>query len=112
MQALLVKITPDSQTIVVDDTDPKPLTTIEELMEELPDNTPRFVLLSYPIELSDGRKKFPYVLLYYRPATSGQTNNMAYAGAVELVRNEAGVNKVIEIEDPEDLEEIEDKIKD
>lgn len=112
MQALIVKITPDSQTIVVEDSDPKPITNFEELGEELPDNSPRFVVLSYPIELSDGRKKYPYVLVYYRPATSGQKNNMAYAGAVELVRNETGVNKVIELEDIEDLDEIEEKIRD
>lgn len=93
---------------MIDDTsEASHITTIEDLTEELPDNTPRFVVLSYPIEHSDGRKSTPFVLLYYRPPTSTQNNRMLYAGAVEMVRHEAGVGKVIEIEETEELEEIE-----
>lgn len=36
---------------------------------------------------------------------------MSYAGAVELVRSTAEVNRVLEISDAEDLQEIEDKLK-
>lgn len=35
---------------------------------------------------------------------------MLYAGAKELMRNTAEVGKVLEIESPEDLEEIEGKL--
>ncbi|PVH17423.1 40S ribosomal protein S13 [Candidozyma duobushaemuli] len=71
----------------------EPIDNIEELIEELPDNSPRYVLLSYPIKLSDGRVKSPFVLLYWRPPTTGQENKMLYAGAVELFREKAGVAK-------------------
>jgi len=37
---------------------------------------------------------------------------MTYAGAKELMRNTAEVGKIIEIESPEDLETIEEKLKD
>lgn len=36
---------------------------------------------------------------------------MLYAGAKELMRNTAEVNKIIEIESAEDLDDIEDKLK-
>lgn len=84
---------------------------IEELTEELPDNSPRFVVLSYPFKLSDGRLKTPLVLLYWRPPTCGQESKMLYAGSVELMREKAGVAKVIEISDEEDFEDLEDQLK-
>jgi hypothetical protein len=36
---------------------------------------------------------------------------MSYAGAVELFRSTAEVNRVLEISDSEDLQEIEEKLK-
>jgi hypothetical protein len=36
---------------------------------------------------------------------------MSYAGAVELMRGTAEVNRVIEISEAEDLQEIEEKLK-
>lgn len=87
-----------------------PITTIEDLADSLPDNSPRFVILSCPIT-TDGRLKVPYVLLYWIPQTCGQQSRMLYAGAVELARDKAGVNKLIKIEDEEELEELEDQLK-
>lgn len=48
----------------------------------------------------------PYVLLYYLPITCNAETRMLYAGAKELIRNTAEVNKVIDIESTEDLEEV------
>lgn len=67
--------------------------SMEELIEELPDNNPRFVVISYPYKLPDGRLKNPLVLLYWLPPTCGQESKMLYAGAVELFREKAGVSK-------------------
>ena len=36
---------------------------------------------------------------------------MLYAGAKELMRNQSEVNRIIEIDSADDLEEIEDKLK-
>lgn len=69
--------------------------SIEELIEELPDTTPRFVVLSYPFKLNDGRMKYPLVMLYWIPPTSGQESRMLYAGAVEQFRDKAGVSKYV-----------------
>ncbi|EXJ63390.1 uncharacterized protein A1O5_11439 [Cladophialophora psammophila CBS 110553] len=82
-----------------------------ELADELPDSSPRFILLSYPMTLASGRHSVPYVLLYYLPVNCNPNMRMSYAGAVELMRSTAEVNRVLEIADAEDLQEIEGRLK-
>ncbi|KIW86291.1 hypothetical protein Z517_01686 [Fonsecaea pedrosoi CBS 271.37] len=82
-----------------------------ELADELPDSSPRFVLLSYPLTLASGRQSVPYVLLYYLPVNCNPNMRMSYAGAVELMRSTAEVNRVLEIADAEDLQDIEARLK-
>ncbi|KAK7928149.1 glia maturation factor beta [Apiospora marii] len=84
--------------------------SLEEVGDELPDNSPRFVLLSYPLTLPSGRMSVPYVMLYYLPITSNNELRMIYAGAKELMRNTAEVGKVFDIESADDLEEIPKKL--
>ena len=52
----------------------------------------------------------PYVLLYYLPENCNPSSRMMYAGAVELMRSTAEVNRVIEIQSEEELEGIEKKL--
>lgn len=52
----------------------------------------------------------PYVLLYYLPENCNPSSRMMYAGAVELMRSTAEVNRVIEIQNGDDLETIEKKL--
>ncbi|KIV93248.1 hypothetical protein B0A52_10126 [Exophiala mesophila] len=84
---------------------------LRDLADELPDSSPRFVLLSYPLTLPSGRLSVPYVLIYYLPVNSNPNLRMSYAGAVELFRGTAEVNRVLEISEAEELESIEDKLK-
>lgn len=84
--------------------------TLDEIGEDLPDHSPRFVLLSYPLTLPSGRISVPYVLLYYLPVTCNAELRMLYAGAKELMRNTAEVGKILEIESADDLEEIPEKL--
>ncbi|KAB5545931.1 GMF family protein [Coniochaeta sp. 2T2.1] len=88
------------------DPDKTTYTTLDEIAEDLPDHTPRFVLLSYPLTLPSGRLSVPYVLLYYLPITCNNEMRMMYAGAKELMRNTAEVGKVIDVESVEELEEL------
>jgi len=83
---------------------------LQEIGEDLPDHSPRFILLSYPLTLPSGRMSVPYVLVYYMPATSNAESRMLYAGAKELMRNTAEVGKVIEIDSVEELEELPTKL--
>lgn len=114
------EIKPDDETV----------TSIEDLVEELPDNSPRYIVLSYPLE-KDGRKTSPLVLIYWLPPTSQQSLRMLYAAAVELIREKAGVSKyvydfhyvlfseliltnlpsrLIELQEEEDFDDIEEKV--
>jgi Cofilin/tropomyosin-type actin-binding protein len=63
------------------------------------------------LEQASGRLSVPYVMLYYLPVTTNAEMRMLYAGAKELMRNTAEVNKIIEIVEAEDLEDIEEKLK-
>lgn len=85
----------DKESYEVRKEDDEVYDNIEDLIEELPDNSARFVVLSYPFKLPDGRLKSPLVLVYWRPPTSGQASKMLYAGAVELIRDKAGVSKYV-----------------
>ncbi|KAG5952161.1 hypothetical protein E4U53_001483 [Claviceps sorghi] len=84
--------------------------SLQEVAEDLPDHTPRFVLLSYPMTTSDGRLSVPYVLLYYLPITCNAEVRMLYAGAKELMRSTSEAGIVIDVESVEDLDDIPDKL--
>lgn len=60
---------------------------------------------------ASGRLSVPYVMLYYLPVTCNSELKMLYAGAKELMRNQAEVGRIIEIDSAEDLEEIEDQLR-
>lgn len=91
--------------------DDYPFSSGEELVENLPDNSPRYIVLSQPITKPDGRKSSVLAMIYYRPPTCTQEALMLYAGAVELVRGKAGVNKFLEIDDEEDFENLEELVQ-
>ena len=53
----------------------------------------------------------PYVMINYLPPTCSNEMRMLYAGAKELMRNQSEVNRIIEIDSADDLEEIEEKLQ-
>ncbi|EOA87661.1 hypothetical protein ACJQWK_08570 [Exserohilum turcicum] len=108
-QAVIYEI--DKKTLEVRPVDDQVYSDVQSLADELPDHAPRFVLLSYPLTLDSGRLSVPYVMLYYLPITCNSEVKMLYAGAKELMRNTSEVGRIIEIDSAEDLEDIEDKLK-
>ena len=50
-------------------------------------------------------------MLNYMPPTCNAELRMLYPGAKELMRNTAEVARVIEVSEPEELEEVPDKLK-
>ncbi|GME53186.1 putative gmf family protein [Neofusicoccum parvum] len=108
-QAVIYQI--DKKTLEIAQSDDVVYTNLQEIADELPDNSPRFVLLSYPMTLASGRLSVPYVMIYYLPTTCNSEMKMLYASAKELVRNTAEVNRIIEIADAEDIEGIEDRLQ-
>ncbi|KAM3424075.1 hypothetical protein BST61_g11374 [Cercospora zeina] len=108
-QAIIYHIQKSNMEILPEDN--QIYTNMQELADELPDNTPRYILLSYPLTLPSGRLSVPYVLLNYLPPTCSAENRMLYAGAKELIRSTSEAGKLIEIDAAEDLEGIEEKLK-
>lgn len=53
----------------------------------------------------------PYVLLYYLPENCNPSMRMQYAGAVELMRNNAEVQRVIEVHEEDDILCIEKRLQ-
>ena len=60
---------------------------------------------------ASGRLTVPYVMLYYLPVNCNPNSRMMYAGAVELMRNTAEVNRVIEVHEEDDIISIESKLQ-
>ncbi|GLB34577.1 putative cofilin/tropomyosin-type actin-binding protein [Lyophyllum shimeji] len=78
--------------------------SIEELAEELPENAPRYVVLSYELTHKDGRKSFPLVLINWAPTSSEIGLLTLHASALINFQSTADITKVIEIRDgPEGL---------
>ncbi|KAI5248626.1 hypothetical protein E4T43_01415 [Aureobasidium subglaciale] len=101
----------DKKTLEISKADDEVYTDLSILGEELPDHSPRFILLSYPLTMTSGRLSVPYVMVYYLPVTCNSELKMVYAGAKELMRNQAEVTRIIEIDSAEELEEIEDQLR-
>ncbi|KAI9721937.1 MAG: hypothetical protein M1812_001895 [Candelaria pacifica] len=129
-QAVIYQI--NKQTLEIGQDGDEVFSKVGDIADELPDHSPRYVLLSYPLTLvaydlssnisqgslltrlvclqPSGRLSVPYALIYYLPVTCNAELRMLYAGAKELMRNTAEVGRVIEIDSAEDLEEIEAKL--
>lgn len=56
--------------------------TIEDLAEELPENSPRYVVLSYELKHDDGRTSFPMVLVNWCPVTAEMGLSTLHASAL------------------------------
>ncbi|CCD22530.1 Aim7p NDAI_0A03730 [Naumovozyma dairenensis CBS 421] len=119
VKGLSIKIQPKpSYEIVIDDDEQEELdemTDLSELAEIMPDNSPRFLLLAYPLTTKDGIKQTPLVLIYWKPVTVvSQEWKMLYAGALEMIRSECGTYKLVEVssglEDDSDIEELIEQI--
>ncbi|KYG46212.1 hypothetical protein M433DRAFT_49360, partial [Acidomyces richmondensis BFW] len=110
-QAVIYHINKSTLEIQPNTTPEKIYTDLSDLGEDLPDNSPRFILLSYPLTLASGRLSVPYVMLFYLPPTCASDVRMLYAGAKELLRNNAEVGRVLDIDAVEDLEGIEALLK-
>ncbi|KAF9469429.1 glia maturation factor beta [Collybia nuda] len=100
--ALVIKI--NKAELVLEQVELLDNISIEELAEELPENSPRYVLLSYELSHADGRKSSPLVLINWAPTTSEIGLLTLHASALLNFQNTADVSKVIEVrEGPEGL---------
>ncbi|KAJ7724443.1 hypothetical protein DFH07DRAFT_854763 [Mycena maculata] len=98
--ALVIKI--NKAKLIMEEVEQFDNISIEELAEELPENSPRYVLLSYELSHPDGRRSFPLVLINWAPTSSEIGMLTLHASALLDFQSTADVSKVIEMrEGPE-----------
>ncbi|EMD38289.1 hypothetical protein CERSUDRAFT_113458 [Gelatoporia subvermispora B] len=95
--AIVVKI--NKQKLLMEEVEQFDNISIEDLAEELPENSPRYVLLSYELSHDDGRKSFPLVLVNWAPISSEMSLLTLHASAFLDFQATADVSKVIEVRD-------------
>ncbi|CCM04725.1 uncharacterized protein FIBRA_06913 [Fibroporia radiculosa] len=93
--AMIVKI--NKQKLIMEEVEQFDNISIEDLVEELPENAPRYVLLSHELNHPDGRKSFPLVLINWAPTSSEMGLLTLHASAFIDFQNTADVSKVIEV---------------
>ncbi|GJJ79201.1 hypothetical protein EMPS_11560 [Entomortierella parvispora] len=99
--ALICKIDKD-RLLVVEDEDEDSI-SLEDLAELLPENTPRYVVLSYELKHDDGRQSYPLVFISYTPRGVSPALNMLYTSAKTHFQNTVNLGKVVDIQDAETL---------
>ncbi|THH14851.1 hypothetical protein EW146_g5537 [Bondarzewia mesenterica] len=95
--ALVVKIS--KQKLLMEEVEQFDNITPEDLAEELPENSPRYVVLSYELNHSDGRKSFPLVIINWAPPSCETGMLTLHASAFLDFQTTADVGKVLEVRD-------------
>eukprot|EP00036_Acanthoecidae_sp_10tr_P010021 CAMPEP_0182916584 /NCGR_PEP_ID=MMETSP0105_2-20130417/1031_1 /TAXON_ID=81532 ORGANISM="Acanthoeca-like sp., Strain 10tr" /NCGR_SAMPLE_ID=MMETSP0105_2 /ASSEMBLY_ACC=CAM_ASM_000205 /LENGTH=141 /DNA_ID=CAMNT_0025053549 /DNA_START=26 /DNA_END=451 /DNA_ORIENTATION=- len=101
--AIVVKIDMKAMDVVIDDEYDD--CSIEEVMEELPEFSPRYILLSYCYNHDDGRVSFPLMFIGYTPGGVKPEMNMVYAGTRPALVKDTNMNKVYELREKEEFTE-------
>jgi len=76
--------------------------SIEDLVEELPPNSPRYVVLSYELKHDDGRTSFPLVFVNWAPSSCETTMMTLHASALLDFQRVVEPNKTIEVRDADE----------
>lgn len=101
VKAYVAKIDPAQKQVVEDEAFDD--ISLEDLVEELPDDSPRYMVLSYRHVNSESRVSFPLVFVYYCPETAKPTNCMLYANTHDFFEREVGLSKAYMLREKEDL---------
>ena len=105
--AIVMKISKDKTTVIEDSCDfevaDEKGVSLEEIMVELPDNDPRYLVYSYSYQHGDGRVTYPLVFIYVCPEGSHPEQSMLYAGSLKGVVNEGNFVKTYEVREVEEL---------
>ncbi|KAG8734455.1 hypothetical protein FRC11_009984 [Ceratobasidium sp. 423] len=93
----IVKI--NKQTLKMEEVKQFDNISMEDLAEELPGASPRYVVLSYEQKHDDGRISFPLVLINWTPRGAETGLMTLHASSLIAFQNTADVSKVVEIRD-------------
>jgi hypothetical protein len=79
-------------------------TSLEELLDELPESSPRFILLSHEKKYADGRVSYPLNLISWIPSACSTTAKMAAASCkLSFASKIAFAGKIIDATDEQEL---------
>lgn len=81
----------DKKTIVIEKQGARDK-TYDDLVEDLPENEPRYALIDLDFETSDGRPTSKLVMITWNPDTASVRPKMLYAGSKEALKS--GLNGV------------------
>ncbi|XP_014209942.1 glia maturation factor beta [Copidosoma floridanum] len=101
--ALLLKVDREKQKICVDNLIED--IQIEELQEIIPEHEPRYIVYSYKMEHSDGRISYPMCFIFYTPRDIQMELQVLYAGMKLVLQREAGLTRVYEVRELDELTE-------
>ncbi|KAF9646398.1 glia maturation factor beta [Thelephora ganbajun] len=99
--ALVIKV--NKAKLIMEEVEQFDDISIEDLVEELPENAPRFVILSYEYHHKDGRRSFPLVLVNWALANTEIGLLTLHTSAFLDFQVTADVNKVFEVKNPEEF---------
>ncbi|KAN0123886.1 glia maturation factor beta [Russula decolorans] len=94
--ALVVKI--NKQKLIMEEVDRLDDISLEELADELPESSPRYVVLSYNLVHKDGRTSSPLVLINWAPTCEIGLLTL-HATALLDFQNTVDVTKCLEVRD-------------
>jgi len=100
-RAIIMKIDVPKQKLVIEDTLED--VNAEMLQSELPERQPRFILYSFELDHGDGRISYPMCLIWSTPIGCKTDLQMMYAGTKLPLVKEAGITKVFEIRELDEL---------
>lgn len=66
------------------------------VITELPENSPRYVVLSYELKFSDGRVSYPLVLISWAPVSSEIGMMTLHATALQDFQNAVSANTLFD----------------
>ncbi|GLH14535.1 hypothetical protein R5R35_012397 [Gryllus longicercus] len=101
--ALILKVDREKQIICIEDCIED--ISVDDLRETLPGHQPRFIIYSYRMEHGDGRVSYPMCFIYFTPRDSQIELQIMYAGTKLALQKEAGLTRVYEIRELDELTE-------
>ncbi|QRW00768.1 cofilin/tropomyosin-type actin-binding protein [Ceratobasidium sp. AG-Ba] len=100
--AFVVKI--NKQKLIMEEVEQFDNVSMEDLAEELPEASPRYIVLSYERKHDDGRISFPLIMLNWTPSGSEIGLLTLHASSLNAFQTVIEPSKVIEMRDgPEGL---------
>ncbi|XP_052058396.1 glia maturation factor beta-like [Mytilus californianus] len=100
--ALLLKIDKEKGVVLEEEYED---CTIDELQAELPECQPRYLVVSYVRQHSDGRVSYPLCFIFSSPAGCKPEQQMMYSGSLHALIQQTGLTKTYDIRSTEELTE-------